>query len=216
MSQDGTQDTTENWAQDAQDQTRERVQGNRAQAKGQDVQQWLAEIQGLQQKLVEVQQERDQAYSSAANWRGLYETEAKQRRHEASESSESLTALRNQLVALQRPSPDASRYPEILRAQVEQTQSLEELQLQLMQALAERDQFQQALEEEQQAHSQTRQDLTTALGDTMDLLTKARVGQPESRSKVVPLRPVTPPEPPERPRGPSPERPQPDLPQFQS
>lgn len=212
MSQDG-KDTTETWPQDIQDKSLERIQGNRAQAKGQDVQQWLAEIRGLQQKLVEVQQERDQAYSSAANWRGLYETEAKQRRSETTEASKALAALRNELAVLQRPSPDASRYPEILRAQVEQTQSLEELQLQLMQALAERDQFQQALEEEQQAHSQTRQDLTTALGDTMDLLTKARVGQPESRSNVVPLRPVTPPEPP---RGPSPERPQPDLPQFQS
>jgi chromosome segregation ATPase len=190
---------------------------DRAQEKGQEVQQWLGEIRGLQQKLAEVQQERDQAYGSAANWRSLYETEAKQRRSEAIAAREAIDALKTELAALQRPSPDANRYSEVLRSQVEQTESLEELRLKLMQALAERDQFQQSLEEEQQAHSQTRQDLTTALGDTMDLLTKARAGQgPESRPKVVPLRPPTTPEPPDRPKSPSPERPQPDLPQFRS
>lgn len=215
MSQDWTQDRPLDRAADqAQDRPQDRT-ASRAQEKGQDVQQWLGEIRGLQQKLAEVQQERDQAYSSAANWRSLYETEAKQRRSEAIAAREASDALKQELAALQRPSPDANRYPDILRAQVEQTQSVEALQLQLMQALEERDQLMQALEEEQQAHSQTRQDLTTALGDTMDLLTKARVGQAsESRSKVVPLRPVAPP--PEQPKTPSPGRPQPDLPQFQS
>lgn len=33
----------------------------------QDVRQWLLEIKALQQKLAEVNQERDQAYTSAAN-----------------------------------------------------------------------------------------------------------------------------------------------------
>ena len=51
--------------------------------KQQDIKQWLAEIKALQQKLAQANQERDEAYASAANWRSLYETEAKQRRTEA-------------------------------------------------------------------------------------------------------------------------------------
>lgn len=141
----------------------------------QDVRQWLAEIKGLQQKLAEVQQERDQAYISATNWRNLYETEAKQRRAAAEVAQETVAALKAELLTYQRPNPDASNHSVILRQQVERWQSPEELRLQLMQALLERDQLMQALDAEQQAHSQTRADLTTALGDTMDLLAKARL-----------------------------------------
>lgn len=142
-----------------------------------DIRQWLAEIKGLQQKLGEVQQERDQAYHSAANWRNLYETEAKQRRNDTEAANETIAALKAELAAQQPPSPDAPEHAELLRQQVEQWQTVEELKMQLMQAWLERDQLRQALEAEQQAHAQTRQDLTTALGDTMDLLAKARAAQ---------------------------------------
>jgi hypothetical protein len=160
----------------------------------QNVQQWLGEIRGLQQKLVEVQQERDQAYGSAANWRQLYETEARQRRSETQAARESIDALKIELAALQLPSPDAANYPESVREQVAQWQTPEDLRNKLMEVLAERDQLRQALEDEHQAHLQTRQDLTTALGDTMDLLAKARGHQAGQHSgpyasNVVPLRP---------------------------
>lgn len=140
----------------------------------QDIRQWLAEIKGLQQKLAEVQQERDQAYISAANWRTLYETEARQRRAETEETQETIRSLRAELSAYQYPDLDAADHSAILRQQVERWQSLEDLRLQLMQALLERDRLMQALDAEQQAHAQTREDLTTALGDTMDLLARAR------------------------------------------
>lgn len=140
----------------------------------QDIRQWLAEIKGLQQKLAEVQQERDQAYLSAANWRTLYETEARQRRAETEETQETIRSLRAELSAHQYPDPDAADHSAILRQQVERWQSLEDLRLQLMQALLERNRLMQALDAEQQAHAQTREDLTTALGDTMDLLARAR------------------------------------------
>lgn len=142
-----------------------------------DIRQWLAEIKGLQQKLGEVQQERDQAYHSATNWRNLYETEAKQRRSDIDAANELITTLKAELAAQQPPSPDAPEHAELLRQQIEQWQTVEELKMQLMQAWLERDQLRQALEAEQQAHAQTRQDLTTALGDTMDLLAKARAAQ---------------------------------------
>jgi predicted RNase H-like nuclease (RuvC/YqgF family) len=146
-----------------------------------DIRQWLAEIQGLQQKLAEVQQERDQAYISAANWRNLYEVEAKQRRTEVETSEATIAALKAELSAYQHPNPDAADHSAILRQQVEQWQTPDELKLHLMQALLERDRLLQALESEQQAHAQTRADLTTALGDTMDLLAKARSSVREMR-----------------------------------
>jgi len=196
----------------------------------QDIRQWLAEIKGLQQKLVEVQQERDQAYISAANWRNLYETEARQRRTELQIARETIDALKIELETVQPPDPDAHNYDDFLYQQVEQWQDPEELRAQLLQALLERDRLMQSLEEEQQAHRQTRQDLTTALGDTMDLLTKARqAGKPASPDSapsnqslppnVVLLRQPTMPldaHVGSDAKIPSPERPQPDLPQFQS
>lgn len=183
----------------------------------QDIQQWLAEIKGLQQKLAEVQQERDQAYSSASNWRNLYETEAKQRRTEAQTARDTIAALQQELAALQRPSPEQAEYGDIVRQQVEQWQP-EELKLQLMQSLLERDQLAQSLEAEQQAHIQTRQDLTTALGDTMELLTKARrTRKPEQTATVIPLhRPTQSAAQPPEPKTPSREPQLPDPAQFPS
>ena len=46
----------------------------------QDVQQWLAEIQSLQQQLIQVSQERATAYEQLSRWQRSYQTEAQQRR----------------------------------------------------------------------------------------------------------------------------------------
>lgn len=159
----------------------------------QDIRQWLAEIKALQQTLAEVQQERDQAYISAANWRNLYETEAKQRRTDLQTAQDTIATLKAELAAQQRPSPDAPDYGAILRQQVEQWQTPDDLQARLMQALSECDRLMQELAAERQAHTQTRQDLTTALGDTMDLLAKARARKQE-RANVIPLHRSEPPD----------------------
>ncbi len=153
----------------------------------QNIQQWLAEIQGLQQKLVEVHQERDQAYASAANWRNLYETEAKQRRQDALTAKETIDALRAELNQQQTADPNTAEHADLIRHQVAQWQSIEELQTQLMQVLLERDQLIQSLKEEQQAHLQTRQDLTTALGDTIEQLTRTQSGQTNHKATVIPM-----------------------------
>lgn len=192
----------------------------------QDIRQWLAEIKGLQQKLVEVQRERDQAHVSAVNWRNLYETEARQRRTEIQVARDALDALKIELEASQSPSPDAIQYDEFLYHQVEQWQTPEELRTQLLQALLERDRLTQSLDEEQQAHRQTRQDLTTALGDTMNLLAKVKQSaRPVSPSQPLPQNVVMLRQPSSpaslQPKAstaktPSLEQPQPDLPQFQS
>lgn len=127
-----------------------------------DVSQWLAEIRTLQRQLADTQKERDQAYASAANWRRLYETEARQRRSETE-------ALRSRLEQPAQASPELAAAPS---SSAPLSERLAEL-LQLCQTLT------QQLEAEKAAHDQTRQNLTTALGDTFDML------KPESPGAIV-------------------------------
>jgi chromosome segregation ATPase len=146
----------------------------------QDVRQWLAEIKKLQQKLLEAQQERDEAYTGAANWRKLYETEAQQRRTEANLARQSIETLKAELQALRstppstvHPSGDADSQRSELQQQLAQLTPTD-LQYRLAEALLECDRLTNLLKEEQENHAQTRKGLTTALGDTVDLLTKER------------------------------------------
>lgn len=150
----------------------------------QDVRQWLAEIKLLQQKLVAAQQERDEAYASAANWRSLYEAEAKQRRtetHLAQQNLEALKAENQRMRELPQSSSRDSDALAIIQKEVDQLQNVEELKLALIRALTECDRLSRALRTEQSAHSQTRNALTTALGDTVDLLAKERVVRKRTR-----------------------------------
>jgi chromosome segregation ATPase len=143
----------------------------------QDVKQWLTEIKLLQQKVAAAQQERDQAYASAANWRNLYETEAKQRRAEANLAQQTIETLDGRLQELQSLSSGSEPAVEMLetiQAEVGQLQNVDELRGFLVKALAECDRLTRALKAEQIAHAETRKTLTSALGDTVDLLAKER------------------------------------------
>ena len=60
----------------------------------QEITRWLTEIRTLQQQLEAARQERDQAYQSAANWRQLYDAEAKQRRAEVADLQTTVATLR--------------------------------------------------------------------------------------------------------------------------
>ncbi|MGD1899524.1 MAG: hypothetical protein ACFB16_21580 [Phormidesmis sp.] len=62
---------------------------------------WLAEVRSLQQQIKALQQEREQAYSSADNWRKLYEGEAQQRRRDAAESRRKIEQLQQALAAFE-------------------------------------------------------------------------------------------------------------------
>ncbi len=53
---------------------------------------------------------------------------------------------------------------------------MEDLQAKLITAIKERDRLFQALKTEQENHAQTRNSLTTALGDAIDSLTRERAG----------------------------------------
>ncbi len=150
----------------------------------QDVRQWLGEIKALQQKLTEAQQEQDDALKSAANWRNLYETEARQRRTEAKLAQQKVDSLQAELNALKAtPSlsndlaafsePDAA-CAQTVQQQVSQLDTIEALQARLSEALLEADRLKQTLRSEQAAHQQTRVELTAALGDAIDRLTQER------------------------------------------
>jgi len=156
----------------------------------QDVRQWLGEIKHLQQQLDVAHQEREEAYASAANWRNLYETEAKQRRtdtaiaQEVIEDLQDALAQQQQVLALPAITGDV---PEAIQQQVDGVQTLEELRQLLQQALVACDRLTKNLEAEQLRHAQTRQELTAALGDTIDQLTRER------SARVVPSQTHTPP-----------------------
>lgn len=142
----------------------------------QDVRQWLAEIESLRQSVDRAHQEREEAYASAARWRSLYETEAKQRRTDAAIAQQSIARLQIELDALRSPSNSA-----VDAGSIEESLANippDALKERLAAALSECDCLAQALRAEQAEHAKTRKDLTGALGDTVDLLAKERAKSP--------------------------------------
>jgi len=150
----------------------------------QDIRQWLDEIKRLQQQLTEVSRDRDEAGESAAQWRQLYNTEAEQRRNDAKLNQQRIAALQAEIQQLPNFSPIAPEDDDagVARQQeVEQLHTVGELKTKLAEVLEERDraieqikQLTQALKQEEARHAETSRNLTTALGDAVDLLTKAQ------------------------------------------
>ena len=137
--------------------------------------QWLNEIKDLKQKLQVAQAAQEAANASADNWRKLYETEAQQRRTEAMLTRQTIANLKSEIAELQRL-PKASSDRVVTQATVESIDltTVDELKVRLLELGAEHDRLAQDLKAEQADHAQTRKNLTTALGDTVDLLTKVR------------------------------------------
>ena len=174
----------------------------------QDVRQWLDEIKRLQQQLTEVSRDRDEAGESAAQWRQLYNTEAEQRRNDAKLTQQSIDALEAQIEELQNFSPIAPEGDDagVARQQeVAQLHTVGELKTKLAEVLEERDraieqikQLTQALKQEEARHAETSRNLTTALGDAVDLLTKAqtvpttKMETPAYSVEIVPTRTANP------------------------
>ena len=142
-----------------------------------DVQQWLGEIKHLQQQLEAAHKERDQAFTSAANWRSLYETEAQQRRTETALSQRAVADLKAAAQKMYAISPLAEppmEVPPAIQAQADSLKTLDQLRQKLTAVLIECDRLTQALNTERTNHEQTRIALTSALGDTVEMLTKER------------------------------------------
>ena len=140
-------------------------------------QKWLAEIQALQEQIAEQQRDRDTAWESAQKWRKLYNTEAEQRRtdaHLAQQAIASLKAEIQQIKGLESGLLVDGKATTAAQQEIQQIQSLTELQGKLIAIIKERDRLLQALKTEQENHAQTRNSLTTALGDAIDGLTKQR------------------------------------------
>jgi signal recognition particle GTPase len=169
----------------------------------QDVRQWLDEIKRLQQQLATVQRDRDAAFESAQQWRQLYNTEAQQRREETQRYQETVAALQAEIEQLQQKLsiPQNEILARVaIQQELDQLQDADELKAKLKQTMLERDraretirQLNESLEEEKASHQETRNSLTTALGDTVDLLTKAQgrapfttpSANPETRSQQL-------------------------------
>ena len=141
-----------------------------------DIVQWLAEIQSLQRQVAELKQERDLAYASADNLRGLYESEAKQRQREATASQRQTEQLQKELEAYQSPQAETSERLSAEITGIQGNRSVEDLQAQLVFAKKQCEQLKAMLQAEQTEHAQTRESLTVALGDAVDLLAKERSG----------------------------------------
>ncbi|MCV3214312.1 hypothetical protein OGM63_12455 [Plectonema radiosum NIES-515] len=142
-------------------------------------QQWLTEIQALRQQMGQLQERSNAAWESADKWRQLYNTEAEQRRTDAQMSQVAIAELKAEIQKLKgiedATLPDSTTATAI-QQEIEQLKSPEELQPKLIAVMKERDRLLQALKTEQDNHSQTRNNLTTALGDAIDSLTRERAG----------------------------------------
>ncbi|MEL6160454.1 MAG: hypothetical protein AAFQ40_11665 [Cyanobacteria bacterium J06623_5] len=145
----------------------------------QNVAQWLAEIQSLQRQVSQLHQEREQAYASVENWRNLYELEAKQRRRDSEISTREIARLQQALTALEPPviSETAEKGANTVSgsSNAENIRSAEQLKGQLVAAKQYCEQLKQLLENEKAEHEKTRESLTAALGDAVDLLAKERL-----------------------------------------
>lgn len=140
-------------------------------------QKWLAEIQALKQQLAEQQRDRDAAWESAEKWRKLYNTEAEQRRTDAHLSQQAIASLKAEIHKLKGIEGGVlvdGKTTTAIQQEVQQIQSVQELQAKLIAVTKERDRLLQALKTEQDNHAQTRKSLTTALGDAIDSLAKER------------------------------------------
>ncbi|MEH2387872.1 MAG: hypothetical protein V7K14_19260 [Nostoc sp.] len=142
-------------------------------------QQWLTEIQVLKEQMAGLQHDRNAAWESAQKWRQLYNTEAEQRRTDAQLSQQAIASLKADMHKLQGLEVEMATGTPVTANQqeIEQLKSVEELQAKLIAVIKERDRLLQALKTEQDNHAQTRNSLTTALGDAIDSLTRERAGR---------------------------------------
>lgn len=143
----------------------------------QEVVTWLHEVKDLQQKVQQARQAEEAAHASADNWRSLYEKEARQRQTEAKLMQQTIEQLQAEIELL-RNLPQGSAKAAISQVAIDQAayqlQTPEELRTKLIEVWADRDRLAQDLKTEKAEHAQTRKNLTMALGDTVDMLTKLK------------------------------------------
>lgn len=107
--------------------------------------------------------ERDRAFNEVDKWRARYGTEAKQRRAEAEQAEKTILDLRAEVSQLCQLGPAVRT----VALPDSGDSALGRLQIQLARVQRERDELAVALEQEQQQHAKTRENLITALGDVL-------------------------------------------------
>ncbi len=135
----------------------------------QDISYWLNEVKSLQQQLGVMQQERDAAFQEAAQWRDRFHDETQLRQQKISLLQDQIRQLEAAQAALQ--STDPSDAPEVLESLAGMTDPAE-LQQYVHEIAQERNALRRDLEAERKAHQATREELSLALGDAIDLLTQ--------------------------------------------
>ncbi len=136
----------------------------------QDVSYWLAEVKTLQQQLSVMQQERDAAFQEAAQWRDRYHDETQLRQQKISLLQDQIRQLEAAQAALQKTDP-SDIAPEIMESLADMNDP-SELQEYVQEIAQERNRLRRELETERKAHQATREELSLALGDAIDLLTQ--------------------------------------------
>ncbi len=137
----------------------------------QDVTQWLEEIKALRSQLATVQQERDEAFKESSTWRDRLNAEMQLRMRETTLLKQQIDTLEGDRVESEEE-PSSAGVSDKLQGTLSQLTNLEDLRQFAIELAQERDRLRQELQSERQAHQSTRESLSIALGDTIDLLTQ--------------------------------------------
>jgi chromosome segregation ATPase len=136
-----------------------------------EVVQWLNEVKSLQQQVQDLSVELISTQQNADAWRSRYETEGQQRRTEAVAAQSKIAQLTEEIAQL-RAQPELSTElgDDAITLQIKAMNNMSDLQAKLFEVWTDRDKAIAAIKTEQLAHEKTRQDLTMALADAMDVL----------------------------------------------
>jgi hypothetical protein len=138
----------------------------------QDISYWLGEVQSLQKRLATVCEERDEAHQEASSWRSRYDAEAKLRQSESQILQQKVAQLTQELTQFRSGVSDETAAAEI-EADLKAITTPDQLQATLRDLLLERHQLRLSLQNEREAHVNTRESLSIALGDAVDQLRQA-------------------------------------------
>jgi predicted RNase H-like nuclease (RuvC/YqgF family) len=137
----------------------------------QTVVQWLNEVKSLQQQISDLNTELIAATDNANAWRSRYDTEGQQRRAEVTAAQHTIAKLEAEIQQLRtQPQLDTNLGDSAIALQIEGMLNMNELKAKLFEVWIDRDRALEAIKSEQLAHEQTRNDLTMALADAMDVM----------------------------------------------
>lgn len=137
----------------------------------QDFSQWIQEIQALKQQVADLKRDRDSAYKASDKWQRHYTQETQQHRKNVEALQQTIAQLKQQVATVTTVDLGDGAEVAIAPAQQDgQPATLPEALAQCQQLRSQLNQAITALEKERQDHEATRLNLTTALGDAIEVL----------------------------------------------